>query len=194
VHLPREELDDRVQQLNRFRSTLVEQMRSAATQLLSPGIAPEDELDRSLEDYRLQLRSLQFDLELDSNEEGSAWAPLEARLDFVRRGAAASEQLEPIDRLQVSSGDQSLLDPVLTAADEVRQGLQTPWRSQSLLEDVEEHRHILCHLIRLLEAPELLTDEDWTRDMTLIQEQFGVPVSTAIARGRVQLVAPDFQE
>jgi hypothetical protein len=194
VHLPREELDDRVQQLNRFRSTLVEQMRSAATQLLLPGIAPEDELDTALDDYRLQLKCLQFDLELDSNVEGSAWDPIEARLDFVRRGAAACERLALIDRLRISSGDQSLLNPVLTAADEVRRCLQTPWRDHSLLEDVEDHRHILCRLIRLLEAPELLTDEDWTRDMTVIQEQFGVPVSTAIARGRVQLVASDFQE
>ena len=194
MHLPREQLDDRVQQLNRFRSTLVEQMRSAATQLLVPGVAPEDDLDTSIDDYRLQLKSLQFDLELDSKAQGSAWAPIEARLDLVRRGAAACEQLAPIDRLRVVSGDQSLLNPVFTAADEARRSLQTPWRDHSLLEVVEGHRHILCRLIRLLDAPELLSDEDWSQEMTLVQEHFGVPLSTAIARGRVQLVAPDSQE
>lgn len=195
MHLPREQLDDRVQQLNRFRSTLVERMRNAATLLLSPGVGPDEDLETSFEDYSLQLKSLQFDLDLDSTAEGPVWGPIETRLDSIRRSEIACGLLAPIDQLRVLSGDPSLVKPVQDAADDVRNRLQdSPWQHVSLLEEIEERRHPLCRLIHLLEAPEALTDEDWTTEMTFIQEQFGTPVSTAVARGRVQLVARESQE
>jgi hypothetical protein len=190
VHLPREELDKRIQHLNRFRSTLVEQMRSAATQLLSPGVPADEELETSLEDYRRQLKSLQFDLELDPTAEGSVWGSVESRQEMVRRSEVAIETLAPVQRLRVGSGDQSLLQPVWDVAAQLRNRLHdSPWQSPELIEEIERHRHPLCRLLGLLQAPEALSDDDWTTEMSLVQEQFGTPVATAIARGRVQLAS-----
>lgn len=190
MHLPREELDKRIQHLNRFRSTLVEQMRSAATQLLSPGMPTDEELETSLEDYRRQLKSLQFDLELDPTAEGSVWDPVESRQEMVRRSEVAIDTLAPVQRLRVGSGDQSLLQPVWDIAEQLRNRLHdSPWQSPELIEEIENHRHPLCRLLGLLQAPEALSDDDWTTEMSLVQEQFGTPVATAIARGRVQLAS-----
>lgn len=195
MHLPREELDERIQQLNRFRSTLVEQMRSAATQLLSPGLPTDEELETALDDYERQLKSLQFDLELDSTAEGSVWEPLEARREIVRRSEEAVGALAPVNRLRVNSGDPSLLQPVWQAAERLRNRLHdSPWQSPDLLAEIENHRHPLCRLIRLLQAPEALSDDDWTTEMSLVQEQFGTPVATAVARGRVQLASLESED
>lgn len=190
MHLPREELDERFQQLNRCRSTLVEQMRSAATRLLSPGVPADEELEASLNDYRRQLNRLQFDLELDSMTAGSVWNPLVSRLETVRRSEIAVESLAVMNQLRVISGDQSLLTPVIEAAEQVRNRLlDSPWQSPELLESVESQRHPLCRLFRLLRSPEALSDDEWTTDMSLVQEQFGTSFATAVARGRV-LLAP----
>jgi hypothetical protein len=195
VHLPREELDERFQQLNRCRSTLVEQMRSAATRLLAPGVPTDEELEASLNNYRQQLHRLQFELELDSMAEGSVWESLVSRLEIVRQSAGAVESLRFVNQLRVRSGDQSLLTPVIEVAEQVRTRLlDAPWQSRELLEEVESHRHPLCRLLGLLRSPEALSDDDWTTEMSLVQEQFGTSVATAIARGRVYLAPLESEE
>lgn len=195
MHLPREELDERFQQLNRCRSTLVEQMRSAATHLLAPGVPTDEELEASLNDYRQQLHRLQFELALDSMAEGSAWEPVVSRLEIVRQSADAVESLRCVNQLRVSSGDQSLLTPVIEVAEQVRKRLlDAPWQSRELLEEVESQRHPLCRLFGLLRSPEALSDDDWTTEMSLVQEQFGTSVATAIARGRIYLAPLESEE
>lgn len=189
--LPCEELDKRVQEVNRFRSDLVNQMRSAAERLLSPGIVPDEDLDTSIRDYGHQVQGLQADLGLKSSDEGSLWEAIDQRVELARRAEVAIQSISSVHHLRVASGDPALLRPIQVLAGEVQQQLATaPWEQLELLQDVEQNLHPLCRLTQLLQAPEALTDEVWNREISLIQEQFGVPVSTAIARGRIQWTDP----
>ena len=186
-----DDIDQRIQHWKSLRTSLSEQLRTVARLLIDPGLPPAKSLDTSLEDYTQAVKSLQADLDLSCPSDEPTETILLHRRTLLERVARIQEHLLRIDDIQVTAGDSSVLEPVrqLHAAI-IRQLEQTPWQHESLMQEIEGGHHVLDRLVLLLQSPETLTDEVWTQEIGLVQEQFGSPLSTAISRGRVQLKNP----
>ena len=86
------------------------------------------------------------------------------------------------------SGQESILEPVRQAWREATFRIaKSPWDEADLIQEVREGRHVLCRLVSLVERLDALTDDEWTNEMAAVQQSYGVPLSTAIARGKVIL-------
>ena len=85
-------------------------------------------------------------------------------------------------------GHEATLEPARQASREAIDRLaNAPWNEMNLIQEVREGRHPLCRLVSLVERLDALTDDEWTSEMTAVQQNYGVPLSTAIARGKVIL-------
>lgn len=186
------ELEERFQLLNRSRSALSAEMRASATELRDSGVAPSEALDRSLDEYRSLFGHLQAELGITSHEAapetGSTWDLFHDRLHVCRQAADATLRLQSVQRLSVPTGQEATLEPVRQAWRDVTcQIAKSPWDAVNLIQEVREGRHPLCRLVSLVERRDALSDDEWTQEMAAVQQSFGVPLSTAIARGKVVL-------
>jgi hypothetical protein len=186
------ELEERFQLLNRSRSALSAEMRASAAELRDAGVVPSEALDRSLVDYRELFGRLRAELGITSHdafpETGSSWDMFQGRLNVIRQAADATQRLHAVARLSVPSGHESVLEPVRQAwGDATHRIAKSPWDEADLIQEVREGRHMLCRLVSLVERLNALTDDEWTHEMAAVQHSYGVPLSTAIARGKVIL-------
>ncbi len=186
------ELEERFQMLNRSRSALSAEMRASAAELRDAGVVPSEALDRSLVDYRELFGHLRVELGITSHdavpETGSAWDMFRGRLSICHQAAEATQRLQAVERLNVPTGQESTLDPVRQAWREVLFRIsKSPWDEADLIREVREGHHVLCRLVSLVERLDELTDDEWTHEMAAVQQSYGVPLSTAIARGKVIL-------
>jgi hypothetical protein len=186
------ELEERFQMLNRSRSALSAEMRASARALRDAGVVPSEALDRSLVGYQELFGRLQAELGITSHNAvpgtGSTWDLFQGRLDVIRQAADATQRLHAIERLSVPGGQESILEPVRQAWREATFRIaQSPWDEADLIQEVREGRHALCRLVSLVERQDGLTDDEWTTEMAAVQQSYGVPLSTAIARRKVLL-------
>ena len=186
------ELEERFQQLNRSRSALSAEMRTATVELRDSGVVPSEELDRSLTDYRELFGRLRAELGITAHEgipaTGSTWDMFPGRLHVCREAAAATQHLRTVERLSVPIGQEATLEPVHQACREVTARIsKSPWDEADLIQEVREGRHALCRLVSLVEHRNALSDDEWTHEMAAVQQTYGVQLSTAIARGKVVL-------
>ena len=186
------ELEERFQMLNRSRSALSAEMRASAAELRDAGVVPSEALDRSLVDYRELFGRLRAELGITTHdadpETGSTWDMFHGRLNVCRQAADATQRLLAVERLSVPTGQETTLEPVRQAWREVLFRIaKSPWDEADLIQEVREGRHALCRLVSLVERLDALTDDEWTNEMAAAQQSYGVPLSTAIARGKVIL-------
>ncbi len=186
------ELEERFQLLNRSRSALSAEMRASAMELRDSGVVPSEALDRSLTDYRELFGRLRAELGITAHEAtpatGSTWDMFHGRLDVCRQGADATQRLLAVERLSLPTGPEAILEPVRQAWREVVFRIsKSPWDEADLIAEVREGRHALCRLVSLVERQNALADDEWTHEMAAVQQTYGVPLSTAIARGKVVL-------
>ncbi len=186
------ELEEHFQRLESSRFALSAEMRATATRLRDPGTVPSDQLDRVFDDYRMMFDRFQDELGITTQEVesgvGSTWDMFHDRLSVCREAQEATERLRSVDRLSVSQGFETTLEPVRHASREAIDRLATsPWNESDLIHEVQAGRHPLCRLVSLVERLDVLSDDEWTTEMAAVQQIYGVPLSTAIARGKVIL-------
>lgn len=186
------ELEERFQQLRRSSSALSTVMRATATSLVNQEYCSSVELEESISSYQVQWKTLHSHLELTGNDSpspnDSSWDILAERLVVLNRAGEALKILRKAEQLQITSGSESLLIPVREAFEEATSRLsRSPWNEAGLIEDVREGRHPLCRLVSLVESQRELTDDQWASAMNAIQQMFGVALSTALARGKLNL-------
>ena len=182
------ELEEHFQRLESSRFALSTEMRATATRLRDAGEIPTENLDRAFDDYRELFGRFQAELEITSHEAESTWDMFHNRLSVCREATDATVKLRSVDRLSVPVGFEATLEPVRQASREVIDRLATsPWNESDLIREVREGRHPLCRLVSFVERLDDLTDDEWTTEMAAVQQSFGVPLSTAIARGKMVL-------
>ncbi len=190
------ELEERFQQLNRSRSALSAEMRDTATALRTSGNIPRAELEHSLGDYRELFGRFRAEMGITTQDSalasGTTWDVFQDRLTVFREASEAIHCVQRSDQLSLSSGVDSVLDPIRLACREVTARLaHSPWDESHLVREIREGHHPLCRLVSLVERLGDLTDDEWTTEMAVVQESFGTSVSTAIARGKVALISGD---
>ncbi len=83
---------------------------------------------------------------------------------------------------------ESLLAPVRELLSQTLLRLESaPWRESELIGEIGTDHHTLCRIVRLVERLYDLSDDQWNTEMVHIQSVFGLPLATAIARGRITL-------
>ncbi len=192
MHRDLVELEEHFHRLKSSRSALSAEMLATATKLRDTGEVPTENLDRAFEDYRESFGHLRASLGITSHEADSetepSWDAFHDRLSVCREAAEAKERLRSVDHLRVPFGFEATLEPVRQASREAINRLAiAPWNEMNLMQEVREGRHPLCRLVSLVERLDALTDDEWTSEMTAVQQNYGVPLSTAIARGKVVL-------
>ena len=126
---------------------------------------------------------------------GSTWEQFQGRLDVCHQASQASQRLQAVDRLRVQSGFEATLEPVRTLHREVTARIvKSPWEEADLIREIQDGRHPLCRLVSLVEDLRELTDDEWATEMGATQRVFGIAVSTAIARGKVELTDPELAD
>jgi hypothetical protein len=186
------ELEEQFQRLESSRFALSAEMRATATRLRDMGEVPTENLDRSFDDYREMFDRFRAQLGITSHEPDSetesTWDMFHSRLSVCRDAEEATVRLRSVDRLSVFSGFEATLESVRQASRETIDRLATsPWNEMDLIQEVREGQHPLCRLVSLVERLDVLSDDEWTTEMAAVQQSFGVPLSTAIARGKVSL-------
>lgn len=182
------ELEEHFQQLESSRFALSAEMRATATRLRDSGEVPTENLDQVCDEYREAFEHFRAELGITTHEVESTWDTFHSRLSVCRDAAQARESLRSVDRLSVPLGFEATLDPVRQASREAIDRLATsPWHELDLIQEVRDGRHPLCRLVSFVERLDVLTDDEWTNEMAAVQQTYGLPLSTAIARGKVVL-------
>lgn len=183
------ELEEHFQQLESSRFALSAEMRATAMRLRDSGEVPSENLERAFDEYRESFDQFRGELGIPLHEGESTWETIHSRMGVCRDAARARESLRSIERLSVPVGFEATLEPVRQASHEAIHRLATaPWDELDLIQEVREGRHPLCRLVSFVERLNALTDDEWTNEMAAVQQTYGVPLSTAIARGKVILL------
>lgn len=180
------DVEERVQIWNRSRMSLADQLRQAATKLVSPGELPFESLDEDISEFEKSTQWLQQELGLSCSPNEALLPHLESRLASYQRAASCLTELSQLNHIRVISGDSGVLATLISESERIQQNLdRAPWQHLDLIESIESGCHPLCQVIHLLKEGATLSDEEWTRVTQLIQERFGAPLATAITRGRL---------
>lgn len=186
------EIEQRLSDLSESRQSLITRLRESADALRGTGRLPEMALDRSIEAYQGWVGRVRVDLEIDNDSGEFGSTPLRqqlaSRLQQCRVALHALQRLEDVHRLQTPPGMESLLDPVRHLFEQTSVRINSsPWDQWELVDEIVNDRHSLRRIVHLVERLYDLTDEQWNTEMANVQGAFGLPLATAIARGRVTL-------
>ena len=193
------ELDERFQRLKGSRAALSTKLRETAIALRTSGSIPSAELDLSLGNYREQFGQFRSEMGMTTHDSeqsrNSTWEQFQSRLDVCHQASQVNQRLQAVDRLGIQSGFEATLEPVRTLRREVTERIaKSPWEESELIREILDGRHPLRRLVSLVEGLRELTDDEWATEMAATQRAFGIAVSTAIARGKVELVDPQLAD
>lgn len=193
------ELQRELEQLDRLRRQLSEQLLDSAGRLDAPGEPPRDELIDDLVSYRARMLSLagQLDDEAarprDGREMELSFVRLEQLLSMRLRREEAARVLD--DLLALRHVEIPDFAPLALCHAEARRLRDIASLFNGLEQDAEldalcQGKHPLNALLMLCERGGQLSDADWTACNDRVTETYGRQLATALARGRIQGAAP----
>ena len=190
-----EKISQRLKDLTRQSQQLGKSLRQSAMQLQDDGIVPKLSLIAEIQSYQKQLHEENQSI---AKESGAKPTPVEqVTLETLRQGMEqlqvrqrAIEVLDLIPRIVHREDDKFLpLQECNTVASILKENLQsvTEGEIHPEIQTVIDGKHPLCALLELVQTPDTLNDETWSRHNELITTAFGRQLSTAVARGKLKM-------